>query len=232
MCSQVEVKYTDKPNGIYTMKSKFALVTSFPKRKKSKPALDFAIFLQPRSASLLTFYRRAGLTLTQNWNTVNALVTKVELKDYFSPGLKFEGVGNFLPNAPKNNLTANLNLHYQNPNFHGRAMIDLAKPTANIDLVLGQQGLLIGGSVVYDIQKAAVTNYGAALSYIGPRYTTALVATNQLNVVSASYYHKVNSLVEAGAKATWDSKSGDHVGLELASKYRLDPTSFAKVGYL
>merc|ERR1711981_1034944 len=50
-----------------------------------------------------------------------------------------------------------------------------------------------------------------------------------LSVFSAAYYHKVNSQVEAGAKVTWDSKSGNQVGLEVASKYRLDPVSFAKV---
>jgi hypothetical protein len=35
--------------------------------------------------------------------------------------------------------------------------------------------------------------------------------------------------VEAGAKAIWNSKTGNTVGLEVASKYRLDPVSFAKV---
>jgi hypothetical protein len=39
----------------------------------------------------------------------------------------------------------------------------------------------------------------------------------------------VNAQVEAGAKASWDSKAGNTVGLEVASKYRLDPSSFAKV---
>lgn len=62
-----------------------------------------------------------------------------------------------------------------------------------------------------------------------PEYTAALTATNNLSVYSASYYHRVNPVVEAGAKATWDSKTGNTVGLEVASKYRLDPSSFAKV---
>ncbi|CRK47110.1 hypothetical protein BN1723_016717, partial [Verticillium longisporum] len=49
------------------------------------------------------------------------------------------------------------------------------------------------------------------------------------SIFAASYYHKVNSQVEAGAKATWNSKTGNNVGLEVASKYRIDPVSFAKV---
>jgi len=225
----MEAKYTDKPNGIYFHDPRLTLVHRFPRRKKSEPVLDFALGLLPGLAQLLIFYRRTGLTLTQSWNTVNALNTKVELKDSITPGLKIEAVGNWLPTASKSNLSGNLNLHYQHPNFHGRAMIDVAKPSANIDAVLSHEGAMAGGSVVYDVQKAAITNYGAALGFMTPQYTIALVAANQMNVVSASYYHKVNSKVEAGAKAIWDSKIGDHVGLELASKYRLDPTSWAKV---
>ena len=38
----------------------------------------------------------------------------------------------------------------------------------------------------------------------------------------------MNKQIEAGAKATWDSRAGKNVGLEIASKYRLDPSSFAK----
>ena len=56
-----------------------------------------------------------------------------------------------------------------------------------------------------------------------------MTATNSLSVFTASYYQRVNPAVEAGAKATWDSKSGSNVGLELAAKYKLDPASFAKV---
>merc|ERR1711964_110944 len=132
----------------------------------------------------------SGLTLTQTWNTVNALDTKIELNDAIAKGLKAEVLGSFLPASQ--NKGAKFNLHFKQANFHGRAFFDLLKgPTANVDAVIGQDGFLAG--------------------------------------FSAAYYHKVNSQVEAGAKATWDSKSGNQVGLEVASKYRLDPVSFAKV---
>lgn len=174
-----------------------------------------------------------GLTVTQSWNTVNVLDTKIEVKDYLTKGLKAEAVGNFLPATEKTpSYGAKLNLHYQNNRVHGRALIDFIKgPTANIDAVIGQDGYLAGGSVIYDVNKAAVTNFSAAVGYITPLYAATVIAANKLTVFTASYYHKVNKDVEAGAKATWDSKSGDHVGLELASKYRLDSASFAKVGH-
>lgn len=50
-----------------------------------------------------------------------------------------------------------------------------------------------------------------------------------MSVFAAAYYHRVNAQVEAGARAVWDSKNSGNVGLEVATKYLIDPTSFAKV---
>jgi len=169
-----------------------------------------------------------GLAITQSWNTINALDTKIELTDNIAKGLKAEILGSFLPHSQKKG--AKLNLHFKQANFHGRAFFDLLKgPTANVDAVIGQDGFLAGASAGYDVQKAAITSYSAAVGYAAPAYTASVTATNNLSTFAAAYYHKVNSQVEAGAKATWDSKHGNQVGLEVASKYRLDPVSFAKV---
>jgi voltage-dependent anion channel protein 2 len=169
----------------------------------------------------------SGLTLTQSWNTVNALDTKIELNDTITKGLKAEVLTNFLPATSAKG--AKLNLHFKQANFHGRAFFDLLKgPSANIDAVIGQDGFLVGGSAGYDVQKAAITSYSAAIGYAAPQYTASITASNNLSVFSAAYYHKVNSQVEAGSKAVWDSKTGNAVGLEVAAKYRLDTLSFAK----
>jgi len=169
-----------------------------------------------------------GITLTQSWNTVNALDTKLEFNDTIAKGLKAEVLGSFLPATQAK--SAKFNLHFKQANFHGRAFFDLLKgPNANVDAVIGQDGFLAGASAGYDVQKAAITNYSAAIGYSATQYTASITASNNLSIFSAAYYHKVNSQVEAGAKATWDSKSGNQVGLEVASKYRLDPVSFAKV---
>lgn len=179
-------------------------------------------------AVLLMRYRRTGLTLTQTWTTANALDTKIEVDNKITKGLKAELLTQFLPHTQSKG--AKLNLHFKQPNFHARAFFDLLKgPTANVDAVLGHEGFLVGAEAVYDVQKAAITRYAAAVGYSLPEYSAAITATNNLSVFSASYYHKVNSQVEAGAKAMWDSKGSNNVGLEVAAKYRLDPTSFAKV---
>ncbi|MCJ1468311.1 Mitochondrial porin [Pseudocyphellaria aurata] len=169
----------------------------------------------------------SGLTLTQAWTTANVLDTKVELEDKIAKGLRAEVLTNFLPNSQK--FGAKLNLYFKQPNFHGRAFVDVLRgPTANIDAVIGHEGFLLGAEAGFDVQKAAITRYSAGIGYAMPEYSAALTAANSLSVFSASYYHKVNSEVEAGARATWDSKSSNNVGLEVASKYRIDPASFAK----
>jgi voltage-dependent anion channel protein 2 len=168
------------------------------------------------------------LTLTQTWNTANSLETKVEMADNLAKGLKAEGIFSFLPATQQRG--AKFNLHFKQSNFHGRAFFDLLKgPTASIDALVGHEGFLAGASAGYDVQKAKITGYSAAVGYQAPAYSAAITATDNLSVFAASYYHKVNSQVEAGSKATWNSKSGNTVGLEVAAKYRLDPVSFVKV---
>ena len=170
----------------------------------------------------------SGLSLTQTWTTANSLDTKLELEDNLTKGLKAEIQSNYLP--AKSTYGGKLNLHYKQPNFHVRSFIDLFKgPVATVDMTLGHEGFLVGAEGGYDVQKAAITKYSLAAGYSQGSYAAAITAANNLSIFSASYYHKVNAEVEAGAKATWDSAAGGNVGLEVASKYILDPSSFAKV---
>ncbi|ODH47508.1 mitochondrial outer membrane protein porin [Paracoccidioides brasiliensis] len=165
--------------------------------------------------------------MIQTWTTANSLDTKLELDNTIVKGLKAEILTQYLPSSQSKG--AKLNLYFKQPNIHARAFFDLLKgPTANIDAVLGHEGFLVGAEGGYDVQKAAITKYSAAVAYSVSEYTAAITASNNLSLFSASYYHRVNAQVEAGAKATWDSKVGNTVGLEVSSKYRLDPSSFAK----
>ena len=178
---------------------------------------------------LLMTYRRSGLTLTQTWTTANSLDTKIELDNKLAKGVKAEVLTNYLPSTQA--YGARANLHFKQPNIHSRAFFDLLKgPTATVDATFGHEGFLVGAEAAYDVQKASITKYSAAIAYSQPIYSAAITATNNLQVFNASYYQKVNSEVETGAKATWDSKTNNNVGLEVAAKYRLDPMSFVKVG--
>ena len=188
------------------------------------PGYDFPII----TGMLIYRPPQTGLSLTQSWSTDNKLNTKIELEDNLAKGLKAEISSNFVPTSKS--YDGQVNLFFKQPNFHARAFLNPFKgPTATIDAVVGHEGFLVGAETGYDVQKAAITKYSLAAGYSLPSYSAAIQASNSLSVFTASYYHKVNSQVEAGAKATWDSKAGNNVGLEVASKYQIDPTSFAKV---
>ncbi|KAL4956585.1 eukaryotic porin/Tom40 [Aspergillus filifer] len=239
IAGSLEAKYVDAPTG----KGPNNRLRKPKKPKKPDKALAVVIsqtLRLSRSVKLalashidehrlkLMFCPCSGLTLTQAWTTANALDTKLELDNNIAKGLKAEILTQYLP--AKQSKGAKLNLHFKQPNLHARAFFDLLNgPSANFDAVLGHEGFLVGAEGGYDVQKAAITKYSAAVGYSVSQYSAAITAANNLTVFSASYYHRVNAQVEAGAKATWDSKTGNSVGLEVASKYRLDPSSFAKV---
>ncbi|KAI1270263.1 eukaryotic porin/Tom40 [Xylariaceae sp. FL1019] len=168
-----------------------------------------------------------GLTLTQSWNTANALDTKIELTDNITKGLKVESILSFLPATQNKNVK--VNLAFKQAAFHGRAFFDLLKgPTAIVDAVVGHDGFLAGASAGYNVQKAAITGYSAAVGFQAAKYSAAITATDNLSVFAASYHQKVSKAVETSTKAVWNSKAGNAVSLELAGKWRLDSVSFAK----
>jgi len=169
-----------------------------------------------------------GITVTEAWNTKNSLDTKIDLDNTLASGLKAEWLVTFLPVAQSTSIK--LNLHYKQPFFHTRAFFDLLRGPSFIgDAVFGLNNFLAGAEVGYDVSDGRITRYSAAVGYSVPEYTAAVTATNNLSVFSAFYYHKVNPLVEAGAKAFWDAKSATDPSLEIAAKYKLDSAAFVKL---
>ncbi|KAK5133967.1 hypothetical protein LTR08_007087 [Meristemomyces frigidus] len=179
----------------------------------------------------LTLRHATGVTITQSWTTASLLDTKVELADVLAPGAKVDVQNLWNPSKPAS-AAQKLNLAFKNANVHSRAFLNYGQATGNIDAVVdvvaGHEGFLVGGEAAYDVQKAAITRYGASVAYATPSYTAALTGAQNMSVIAASYYQKVNSSVEVGAKAGYDVQAQKASGLELASKYKLDPLSFAK----
>ena len=94
-------------------------------------------------------------------------------------------------------------------------------PTFTADTVFGRNGFLVGAEAQYNLNKGAVTRYATALAYSAPEYAVALHGLNNLHTFAASYFHRVNSDVEAGAKAIYDTKASpnvSHVTLEVGTK--------------
>lgn len=73
-----------------------------------------------------------------------------------------------------------------------------------------------------------IGRYNAAVGYTAAEYGVAVHATNNLSNYAASYYHRVNSDLEASGKASWDSKGSNAVALEVGAKLKLDATAFVK----
>lgn len=183
------------------------------------------------AANIETKYadKASGLTLTQGWNTANALDTKVELADLLSPGLKLEFLTSVIPNGAKG---AKLNLYFSQPKVNVRAFFDLLKgPTFAGDFTVGHEGYVAGSEVGYDISAGKITRLAGSVGFIHPVYSVAATTSNNFSLFTASYFHKVSPFVEAGAKATYDTNSPNGskpVNIEFATRYLLDPTSFVK----
>lgn len=183
----------------------------------------------------LTFCPYKGVTITQAWSTASLLDTKVELQDSVAPGVKIDLQNLWNPAKPES-AAQKLNFAFKNPNIHSRAFVNYATAKGAIDAVVdvtaGHEGFLVGGEAGYDVQKAAVTKYSLGIGYQTLTYNASITSTQNLSVIAASYYQKVNSAVEVGAKAGYDVQAQKASGLELASKYKLDPLSFAKVSII
>jgi len=169
-----------------------------------------------------------GITFTESWTSANALKGKLELEQNFPKGLKAEITGELNPATSARN--AKFGLIYAQPTFHARTFVDVLKgPVVTGDAVLGHEGFLVGAEASYDIGLGAIKRYQATVGYAAPEYIVSVNGNNNMSTFTASYYHRVSALVEAGGKATYDAKSpSKDVALEIATKYILDPTAYVK----
>ncbi|CAO3671132.1 unnamed protein product [Umbelopsis vinacea] len=167
-----------------------------------------------------------GITFTEAWTTSNHLNGKIELENNLAKGLKLEILTSLLPSV--NQKTAKVNATYKQPNVHTVASLDVFKTHFSVNTVVGHEGFLAGGEVAYDVLNGKISRYNATFGYSAPVYSVAVHATNNLSHFAASYYHRVNSDIEASGKAAWDSKGTNPVALEVGAKLQLDATAFVK----
>jgi len=172
--------------------------------------------------------KKHGLTFTQTWTTSNVLKSQVELENHIVKGLKFDLSTSLLPE--KGAKAATFNSAYKQSGLHFRSALDVFKgPTFTADAVIGRDGFLVGGEAAYNVTEGKISRYAAAVGYNAPDYAVTLLGLNGLNTFTASYYHRVSSDVEAGAKAIYDSKlTNGGVAIEVGAKAYLDPLSSIK----
>ncbi|KAJ3306779.1 Mitochondrial porin, partial [Gonapodya sp. JEL0774] len=168
------------------------------------------------------------LTISEAWTTSNVVSASVELQDTIVSGLKLALDGSILPAVGQRN--ARVGAEYKQDHIFLRTALDVFRgPTITSDLVVGADGVLVGGEVAYDVKSASVTKYNTALGYLAKDYAVTLHANNAFSIFSAAYWHRVSPELEAGAKAIWDRKvelSG--VGLEVGTKLVLDKDTSVK----
>jgi len=169
-----------------------------------------------------------GLTFTQSWTTANTLKSQVEVENQGVNGLKLDLTTTLKPE--KNQKSALLATIYKQSGFHTRAAIDVFKgPIFTTDTVLGRDGFLVGAEAAYDVTGGRISHYAAAIGYNAPDYAVTVHGLHNFNTFHASYYHKVNADVEAGAKAVYNTKATTPgVALEVGGKVYLDSAAFLK----
>ncbi|KAI9031523.1 eukaryotic porin/Tom40 [Phycomyces nitens] len=167
-----------------------------------------------------------GLAFTEAWTTSNHLNGKIELENNLAKGLKLELLTSLLPSV--NEKAAKINATYKQPNVHTVATLDVFKTHFSVNSVVGRDGFLVGGEVAYSVLDGKINRYNAAVGYTAKDYGVAVHATNNLSNFAASYYHRVNSDLEASGKASWAAKSTNAVALEVGAKLKLDSSAFVK----
>ncbi|WFD30950.1 Mitochondrial porin [Malassezia sp. CBS 17886] len=204
-------------------------------KTRTPSGVTFRVFgLQDNKSSAITGDLEAtfkdnkkGLSVTQAWSTANVLRNQIELENHIAKGLKFELISNLVPEKKaKNALVA---ATYKAPGIHTRKFVDVFKgPLLSADAVLGRDGFLFGAEAAYDARDKKLARYNLGAGYHAPDYAITLHALGNLSTYSTSYYHRVNTDIEASARATYDSKSSNNVNLEVGTKTYLDNAAFVK----
>ncbi|KAI9475887.1 MAG: eukaryotic porin/Tom40 [Benjaminiella poitrasii] len=178
--------------------------------------------------------RKTGLSLTQAWTSSNQLNSRIELDNSLAKGLKLEATISVLPSVMEKRIR--FASTFKRPAIHSTASFDVSKNTLIFNSVIGRQGFLVGGELIYNVKEAKINRYNTAIGYSARDYAIAIRSMNDFQRYSASYYHRVDERLEGSGKASWTSNKTTNGGrdmmskveLEIGAKYRLDPTSFIK----
>ncbi|KAJ7069618.1 eukaryotic porin/Tom40 [Mycena amicta] len=211
--NSLEVK-TKTPNGVT-----FKVAGNQPSRS--------SVILGDVEAKLVN--KKQGLTFTGTWTTANVLKAQAEVENQIANGLKLD-ISTTLAPSKGNAKTLVLNGAYKQSGIHSRAALDVLKgPTFTADTVFGRDGFLVGAEAAYNVTEGRLSRYSLAAGFSAAEYAVTLHALNDLKVFSASYYHRVSSDVEAGAKAIYDPKiTNGGVAIEVGTKTYLDSAAFVK----
>lgn len=170
--------------------------------------------------------RDYGLTLVERWSTDNMVTMEASVEDKMLAGGKITFVAGLSAQTGKRN--AGLNFKLRKPFFHLTTDVDLdfAGPIVRSSAVTSYNGIRLGGSMVFDSAKSAITRYNVALGMGASRYTLH-AGTTHFKDFEMGVWNRVDPQLEIGFQSNFSTQGGNTL-LGLAAKYDLDPTASIK----
>ncbi|GJJ15521.1 hypothetical protein Clacol_009799 [Clathrus columnatus] len=187
--------------------------------------------LAKNSADLLgRDYPVAGAHIDIKTKILNGVTFKCldYLENYGINGLKLEAATSL--QADKMTKGAVFSATYKQPGVHSRISLDaLNVPICAVETAFGlRSGFVLGSEAVYNMGEGKILRYGLGACFSAPSYAATILALNNCKTFIVSYYHRVSSDVEAGARATYYNMSPSAVNLEVGAKAYLNSAAFIK----
>jgi len=179
-----------------------------------------------------------GTTVGVELNTKKEAKVEVSMEDYHAPGLKTTVTGNLTPKEK----FATLSGEYRHDYMSLTGAVDYGKHAGgNVDasLVVGSQGVAIGGSASYAFgNESEVKKLESVASYSTSDFDIAAFARHsaptekvkeEKNTMGLSFYHRFNPGWMVGAEATFDSIPPDSTPtLKFGTQYKVAEDTMVK----
>jgi hypothetical protein len=169
---------------------------------------------------------------------------EIKLKKLGPKGLVVTVTGDtaasFKKTAKFSRPTAKVAVEYSQDFIAGSASVETSFTKTNVltgAVVIGFDGLSVGGEVKFDTDskareeaKSEIEDYNVGAEYAATDFTGTLKTSEQGNVLTASYIHKVSGdLTVGGEFKTKLDGSDEGRGLSVASEFKVDANTSVKL---
>jgi len=183
------------------------------------------------TASLEAKYGFCGGESKATLSTTGAITASVEANDLLTKGLSLTlECEKPAPGKPGFLSAGTAIVDYASELLTGKASYDYYKGDAHAAVATVFKGASLGGSVDYNVNKSALTNYAAAAQYSQPDFTLCTKLAESVGKstnYTMSYFHNVSGDMQVGAELSKKS-SASEVALAFGCQYNLDKTTTVK----
>jgi len=173
-------------------------------------------------------HAESGLTFTDTYTTTNEMSVKVEAPELFT-GFKLELDTNFNPYTAKKELKVGGT--FKADSFVSTFSTNIfSAPKVKVDAVVSHEGFVAGAQGTFDVNSAAISDYGVAIGYAEGDYGVTLHGNKKLTQFVTTYNHTVNKDVSVAAQATWGN-SDKNILIEFGTQYKLDADASLKARF-